>query len=77
MTDVAGGGALVTWRAPTAAKGDTHQVTYSDGPATMRGESTTVQDKEFRIETDRKVRVTVEAISGGRVSEPSAEVCSE
>ena len=70
-------GRRLVWSAPTAAEGDTYQVTYTDGPAELRGETVTVEEQEFPIDTERKVCLVVEAIRGGQVSETSAEVCSE
>lgn len=70
------GGQLVTWDAPDAADGDTYQVFFTEGPATLEGQSRTTTDTELQIEEDAPVCLTVETIRGGRVSAASTEVCS-
>lgn len=71
------GGQVVTWRARNAADGDGYQVFFTDGPAELSGEATTVSEPELRIDTDRRVCLIVETIREGRVSAASTEVCSQ
>lgn len=72
---VDGGGQLVTWSAPEV-EGDAYQVFFTDGPAELSGEATTVRVPELRVDSDRRVCVIVETIREGRVSAASTEVCS-
>ena len=76
VTAVDGGGQRITWRAPSAADGDTYQVLFTDGPSEVRGEASIVEERALDVDTDERVCVVVQAIRDGRVSEDSTEVCS-
>ena len=70
------GGQVITWSAPSAAEGDTYQVFFTDGPAELAGEATTVEEPELRVDSERRICVLVETIREDRVSDASNEVCS-
>ncbi len=70
------GGQLVTWSAPSSAEGDEYRITVTDGPAAMRGEQQVVGERELRLDTERRVCLTVETLRAGRLSDASQEVCS-
>ena len=71
-----GGGQVVTWDVPSPQEGDAYQVFFTAGPGDLAGKATTSDERELRVDTDRRVCVTVETIRQGRVSPASTEVCS-